>query len=155
MIASPMVPPLIVCVHIFFCPESPRLVPLVRERTFHWTFLRWLISHKRFKSAFEALESLRGTKLQAARDLLHIHFSLEAEKIVRRRLGVIQRRKELLTVPRNWRALRASTIVMAMQQLGGVNVIVYVSSVLANIIRPSWHLYQVFLQHHCRGRSFY
>ncbi|KAH0608350.1 uncharacterized protein H6S33_001484 [Morchella sextelata] len=111
MIASPMVPPLIVCVHIFFCPESPR----------------WLISHKRFKSAFEALESLRGTKLQAARDLLHIHFSLEAEKKVRRRIGVIQRRKELLTVPRNWRALRASTIVMAMQQLGGVNVIVYYS----------------------------
>lgn len=68
---------------------------------------------------------LRYLKVQAARDAFYMHTLLEAESELQ--LG---RNKvlELITVPRNRRALVASEIVMFMQQFCGVNVIAYYSS---------------------------
>ena len=111
---------------VYFCPESPR----------------WLISKGRYDKAYESLRVLRRSSLQAARDLfcmqfpscciqklisqpIDIHVLLEAEKDVS---AGRNRVVELFTVPRNRRALLASTIVMFMQQFCGVNAVAYYSS---------------------------
>ncbi|KAL2375268.1 hypothetical protein RJ035_001314 [Blastomyces gilchristii] len=61
----------------------------------------------------------------AARDLFYMHTLLEAEATMKLGQAKIL---ELITVPRNRRALIASEIVMFMQQFCGVNVIAYYSS---------------------------
>lgn len=57
---------------------------------------------------------LRYNKVQAARDVFYIHVLLEAEESIKNRKNIVL---ELLTVPRNRRALVASEIVMFMQQV--------------------------------------
>ena len=68
---------------------------------------------------------LRYLKVQAARDAFYMHTLLEAESELQLGRNKIL---ELITVPRNRRALVASEIVMFMQQFCGVNVIAYYSS---------------------------
>ncbi|KAI0075386.1 hypothetical protein K474DRAFT_1664337 [Panus rudis PR-1116 ss-1] len=109
MLGSAGVPALIIMTQVFACPESPR----------------WLISKGRYDKAYESLLRLRHSPIQAARDLYYIHVLLEAEKEIE---SGRNRFLELFTVPRNRRALLASTIVMFMQQFCGVNVIAYYSS---------------------------
>lgn len=111
MLASAMVPPLFVCMQVYFCPESPRY-EMLRGR------------HKR---AFNSLAKLRWTKVQAARDLFYMHTLLQAES---EQASGIEKIKEMLTVGRNRRAMIASEIVMFMQQFCGVNVIAYYSSTI-------------------------
>ena len=57
---------------------------------------------------------LRYNKVQAARDVFYIHVLLEAEESIKNRKNIVL---ELLTVPRNRRALVASELVMFMQQV--------------------------------------
>lgn len=57
---------------------------------------------------------LRYNKVQAARDVFYIHVLLDAEESIKSRKNIVL---ELLTVPRNRRALVASEIVMFMQQV--------------------------------------
>ncbi|CEJ54840.1 Putative MFS sugar transporter [Penicillium brasilianum] len=109
MMASAMFPALVVCCFVFFCPESPR----------------WYMSQKQYYRAYQSICTLRYHKIQAARDLYYMHTLLEAETGMKLGQNKIL---ELVTVPRNRRAMIASTIVMFMQQFCGVNVIAYYSS---------------------------
>lgn len=109
MMASAMFPALVVCCFVFSCPESPR----------------WYMSKKQYFRAYRSICTLRHHKIQAARDLYYMHVLLEAETTM-----VLGQNKllELITVPRNRRAMIASELVMFMQQFCGVNVIAYYSS---------------------------
>lgn len=98
MMASAMFPALVVCCFVFFCPESPR----------------WYMSKKQYYRAYESICTLRYHKIQAARDLYYMHTLLEAENGMKLGQNKIL---ELITVPRNRRAMIASTIVMFMQQV--------------------------------------
>lgn len=98
MMASAMFPALVVCCFVFLCPESPR----------------WYMSKKQYYRAYQSICTLRHHKIQAARDLYYMHTLLEAENAMK--LGQ-NKVLELITVPRNRRAMIASTIVMFMQQV--------------------------------------
>lgn len=98
MMASAMLPAVIVCCFVFLCPESPR----------------WYMSKGRHAAAFHAMTKLRYNKIQAARDLFYMAELLKAEEGMR--IGQSKVR-ELITVPRNRRAMLASEIVMFMQQV--------------------------------------
>ncbi|KFY23847.1 hypothetical protein V493_05595 [Pseudogymnoascus sp. VKM F-4281 (FW-2241)] len=110
MMASAMVPAVVVCCFVFMCPESPR----------------WYISQGRHHQAWIAIQQLRFNKVQAARDLFYIQFLVRAELESSHKMG--NKAKELISVPRNRRALQASELVMFMQQFCGVNIIAYYSS---------------------------
>ena len=71
------------------------------------------MSKGRHARAFESMCRLRFCKVQAARDQFYMFKGLEAEHSIR--LGQ-NKVKELLTVPRNRRAMIASELVMFMQQ---------------------------------------
>ncbi|KAJ9649279.1 hypothetical protein H2199_000054 [Coniosporium tulheliwenetii] len=109
MMASAMFPAVIVCCFVFMCPESPR----------------WYMSKGHHGAAYHAMCRLRYNKLQAARDTFYMQTLLSAESDMKIGQSKI---KELITVPRNRRAMLASEIVMFMQQFCGVNVIAYYSS---------------------------
>ncbi|PWW73604.1 hypothetical protein C7212DRAFT_284453 [Tuber magnatum] len=109
MIASPMFLPLIVCALVYFSPESPR----------------WYIKKGNYESAFKSLIRLRHSEIQAARDLIYIDVLLKAEKRISKRRN---RLVEVFTIPRNRHAFQASFIVMILQQLCGINVLIYYSS---------------------------
>lgn len=98
MMGSPCIPAILVCLLVFICPESPR----------------WYMSRGRFDKAYQTMCRLRYTKLQAARDVYYIYTLLEAETSMR--LGQ-NKVLEMITVPRNRRALVASEIVMFLQQV--------------------------------------
>lgn len=93
------IPALIVLCFVFLVPESPR----------------WYMSKNRHEKAYRSMCRLRYSKIQAARDIYYMHVLLEAEKesllLGRNKI------KEMITVPRNRRALVASEIVMFMQQV--------------------------------------
>ncbi|KAL1632495.1 hypothetical protein SLS56_003574 [Neofusicoccum ribis] len=109
MMASAMLPAVVVCAFVFLCPESPR----------------WYLSKGRHAAAYHAMCQLRYNKLQAARDLFYMAELLKAEEGMKIGQSKV---KEIFTVPRNRRAMIASEIVMFMQQFCGVNVIAYYSS---------------------------
>ncbi|KAI9793025.1 MAG: hypothetical protein M1833_000846 [Piccolia ochrophora] len=111
MMGSAMFPAVIVCFFVFMCPESPR----------------WYMGKGRHAKAYHSMVRLRYSKVQAARDVFYMHTLLEAETGMKLGQNKI---KELITVPRNRRALVASEIVMFMQQFCGVNVIAYYSSTI-------------------------
>lgn len=98
MMGSACIPALLVMLLVFICPESPR----------------WYMSKGRYDKAYESMCRLRYSKLQAARDVYYIYTLLEAENSMK--LGQ-NKVLELITVPRNRRALVASEIVMFMQQV--------------------------------------
>ena len=99
MMASAMIPAVIVVMFVFLCPESPR----------------WYMSKNRHYKAYRAMVRLRYTKVQAARDVFYMHVLLEAESEIRTKSRSLL--LELVRVPRNRRALVASEIVMFMQQV--------------------------------------
>ncbi|KAL4784072.1 hypothetical protein BJX76DRAFT_357402 [Aspergillus varians] len=109
MLASALLPAVIVCCFVFTCPESPR----------------WYMSRNLYDRAYQSMCSLRFNKVQAARDMYYMYTLLEAENSMK--LGQ-NKLLELINVPRNRRAMIASEIVMFMQQFCGVNVIAYYSS---------------------------
>ncbi|KAN0113029.1 hexose transporter [Hyaloscypha variabilis] len=110
MMGSACLPAIIVVCFVFFCPESPR----------------WYMGKGRHAKAYRSMCKLRYAKVQAARDIFYMHTLLEAENQAMI-LGK-NKIKELVSVPRNRRAMQASEIVMFMQQFCGVNVIAYYSS---------------------------
>ena len=97
MLGSTVVLPVIVCVQVYFCPESPR----------------WLIKKNRIDKAFQAFRRIRTSELQAARDLYYCYVNVEIERKVSHGRNLV---KEMFTVGRNRRAAWASWIVMFIQQ---------------------------------------
>ena len=82
-----------------------------------------------YNKAFRSLIRLRHSKLQAARDMLLIYYSLRKEQeLFDRGTEWIQRVVDLFRVRRNRRAVIASLIVMFFQQFCGINVLIYYSS---------------------------
>lgn len=71
------------------------------------------MSKGRHSKAYESMCRLRFNKIQAARDLYYMYKGLEAESSIK--LGG-SKIAELVTVPRNRRAMIASELVMFMQQ---------------------------------------
>lgn len=75
------------------------------------------MSKKQYFRAYQSICTLRHHKIQAARDLYYMHTLLEAENSMK--LGQ-NKLLELITVPRNRRAMLASEIVMFMQQVSAL-----------------------------------
>jgi len=111
MLGSTVLAPIIVCVMIYFAPESPR----------------WYINKGRYEDAFKSMVRLRRTRLQAARDLFYMNALLEIESDIQGNRNLLL---DLFRIPRNRRAAQASGLVMFMQQFCGVNVIAYYSTTL-------------------------
>lgn len=109
MLGSTSIPPFIVCIQVYLCPESPR----------------WYMEKGKFGKAFQSLCRLRKQKLQAARDMYYAYKLLEIENAERAGRSPW---KEFFFVRRNRRAAQSSFFVMFMQQFCGVNVIAYYSS---------------------------
>ncbi|KAM5352778.1 hypothetical protein ACJ41O_005500 [Fusarium nematophilum] len=64
MMASTSVPPLIVMLQVYFCPESPR----------------WYMEKGRFDKAFRSVNRLRFSPVQATRDMYYAYKLLEIER---------------------------------------------------------------------------
>lgn len=111
ILASTLVPATIVCLMVFAAPESPR----------------WFVKKGKYNKAFKAMCRLRRSELQAARDIFYMYAVFQTEGDLMKGKSQLQ---EMLTVPRNRRAMVASGIVMFMQQFCGVNVIAYYSSTI-------------------------
>ena len=98
---SAFIPAVPLLIGIFFCPESPR----------------WYVKKGRFPDAYKSLTRLRNTPLQAARDLVMIHYQLEEEARIIGPANYITRFGQLFTIPRVRRATLASFVVMIAQQM--------------------------------------
>ncbi|KAF2845205.1 MFS sugar transporter-like protein [Plenodomus tracheiphilus IPT5] len=109
MLGSTSIPPFIVCIQVYLCPESPR----------------WYMEKRRFDRAYQSLCRLRKHKIQAARDMYYAYKLLEVEQAEREGRNPW---REFFLVRRNRRAAQSSFFVMFMQQFCGVNVIAYYSS---------------------------
>ena len=126
LLATATIPAIVLLFLVFICPESPR----------------FLIQKHEYVKAYKSLLELRGTEIQAARDLYNIHAQLqvEATKVSnpsggqwseRTRSYVYQewisgrsffgRMGYLFTSPRSRRALLVASLVMLSQQLCGVS----------------------------------
>lgn len=118
MMASAMLPAMVVCCFVFMVPESPRWVRCTHDTQFPDGKADQLIQYMskgRHYKAYESMVKLRYSKVQAARDVFYMHTLLEAEEELKANKKNIA--LELITVPRNRRALIASEIVMFMQQV--------------------------------------
>ncbi|KAE8549628.1 hypothetical protein EYB25_008150 [Talaromyces marneffei] len=114
MLGSTVVLPLLVCVQVYMCPESPR----------------WLIQHDQVEKAFRSFRKLRSHDIQAARDLYYAYVLVQIEREINKGKNFFTMFMELFTVGRNRRATIGSWIVMFMQQFCGVNVIAYYSTTI-------------------------
>ncbi|KAI9371095.1 hypothetical protein BJX61DRAFT_548546 [Aspergillus egyptiacus] len=135
ILGSAAIPALIMLFLVFLSPESPR----------------FLIRQRKYAEAFVCLRQLRGTDIQAAKDLYYIHSQLQIEtKLVKGEqpvewwakelyqeevasLSFLQRVRALFMVKRNRRACVAAFLVMAAQQLCGINVLSFYSSDLFKV----------------------
>ncbi|RKK97680.1 hypothetical protein BFJ68_g13924 [Fusarium oxysporum] len=109
MMASTSIPPLIVMLQVYFCPESPR----------------WYMERGRFDKALRSVKKLRFSPVQATRDMYYAYKLLEIERGEREGRNLL---KEFFTVRRNRRAAQSAWFCMFMQQFCGVNVIAYYST---------------------------
>ncbi|EHA50291.1 plastidic glucose transporter 4 [Pyricularia oryzae 70-15] len=111
MLASTSIPPFLVMIQVYFCPESPR----------------WYMERGEFTKAYSSVRRLRYLECQAARDMYYAFKLLEIEQAQREGRNLL---KEFFTVRRNRRAAQSSWFVMFMQQFCGVNVIAYYSTAI-------------------------
>ncbi|OLN96956.1 Galactose-proton symporter [Colletotrichum chlorophyti] len=104
MLGSTSIPPLVVMIQVYFCPESPR----------------WYMEKGQYQKAYRSVLRLRKHPIQATRDMYYAHKLLLIETQARRGRNW----KEFFTVRRNRRAAMASYFVMFMQQFCGINVVI-------------------------------
>ena len=112
MLASAMIPAILVLFQIPFCPESPR----------------WLMGKGRYQEAYESTLTIRNHKILACRDLFYQHVLLMEENSLQ--MSYRDRFKEVFTVRRNRNALVTAFICAFMQQFCAINVIAYYSSAI-------------------------
>lgn len=93
MLASTSLPPLVVMIQVYFCPESPR----------------WYMEKGKYSKAFQSTYRLRHSKLQAARDMYYAAKLLDVESKAREGRNLW---KEFFAVRRNRRAAQSSWFVM-------------------------------------------
>ena len=121
-----MIPAIILATYILTQPESPRWLLAKAHKTENLNE-----KSEYYKTIFHDLTKLRNSELLAARDMILMHYRILKENERRQEAGRIWYRRgvyELFAIQRNWRALRASLIVMFFQQFCGVNVLIYYSS---------------------------
>ena len=118
-------------------PESPRWHLLKAGRLERQASLgNRLKIEKQYEHAFYALRTLRHTKIQAARDLFYIDSWLRKTQLPEvphnqretQASTLFQNTLDLCRHPRCRRAMTAGLVVMALQQMCGVNVFAYYSS---------------------------
>ncbi|KAI0398099.1 sugar transporter-domain-containing protein [Xylariaceae sp. FL0594] len=114
MLGAPFIPAVPLVLLIYLCPESPR----------------WLMKKNRYAQAWKSLTLLRYHPVQAARDMYSIHAQLAIERDVIGNSNYVTRFVELFTIPRVRRATYAAFTVMIAQQLCGINIIAFYSSVV-------------------------
>ncbi|KAJ5794877.1 hypothetical protein N7457_001476 [Penicillium paradoxum] len=136
LLATAIIPAVVLLCVVYICPESPR----------------FLIRQGRYPEAYRSLRRLRRSDIQAARDLFSIHAQLQAETKALWNKGeerewyeeniyqnwikktrVWERMGYLAVKPRVRRACMVASLVMATQQLCGINVLAFYSSDLFNI----------------------
>ena len=135
-----MIAPIILAMYIYTQPESPRwLLAKAHKATLADNDAE---SKTYYSRVFQSLTKLRHSKLQAARDMMLIHFRLRKEEEIRARDRTVWYKRgvfELFSIRRNRRAVIASLIVMFFQQFCGINVLIYYSSfVLEHAAYPAY-----------------
>ena len=93
MLGSTSIPPLIVMLQVYFCPESPR----------------WYMEKGRYDKAFNSMLRLRNHAIQATRDMYYAYKLLEVERSQRQGRNLF---KEFFTVRRNRRAAQSAWFTM-------------------------------------------
>lgn len=86
--------------------------------------------HNNYQAAFTSLSRLRNSKIQASRDLYY-SYAQQTFKNKADNTGATSftgKLLELFTIPRNRRALLASSVVMISQMLSGINLLAFYSS---------------------------
>lgn len=123
LLASAMIPPVVLLCLVYMCPESPR----------------FFIRRGEYANAYRSLRLLRGTDIQAARDLYYIHSQLQAETNMWEKqtkpwyedliyqdwiskMSFFKRVRYLFSHPRSRRACVVAFTVMLAQQLCGVSI---------------------------------
>ncbi|KAI9681713.1 MAG: hypothetical protein M1822_007065 [Bathelium mastoideum] len=158
---------------------SSSYIPSITFITLAWACSespRWLIKKERYREAFKVLRDLRGTDLQAARDLYYIYAQLRVEMSIfagetntRQRLvnwrvywtyslqlarsSYFLRVRQLFSIRRNRRAALASSVVMASQQLTGINIFAFLVASLLTAAgsRPIVSLWSSFAWAGCNA----
>ncbi|KAH8696407.1 putative sugar transporter [Talaromyces proteolyticus] len=136
-LASAFIPTVPLLFLVLICSESPH----------------WLVKQNDYPRAWRTFKGLRETPLQAARDMYQLHCQLQVETILlgkgdivheienwthnasgrlyqqeARRTNFFQRFWQLFTIQRNRRACLAACVVMAAQQLSGINIFAFLST---------------------------
>ena len=124
-------PALLLLVAVFAACESPR----------------WLIIKEDYDKAFTTLVRLRGDRIVAAKELVSIHYQIQAERRVflkrdfdptmtglnaynsrLKRSSYWERLRNIFLYPRIRRAAIAAFIVMAAQQMSGINILAFLAT---------------------------
>ncbi|OBT78407.1 hypothetical protein VF21_02177 [Pseudogymnoascus sp. 05NY08] len=113
-LAAAFAPAVPIVILIWFCPESPR----------------WLLKKHRYKDSFRSFCRLRNSEVIAARDLYYAYCQFVEEEEAFKGTTLVQRAKEIFTIPRIRRANLGGAIVMVAQQFSGINIMSFYSSTI-------------------------
>jgi len=122
MLGSTSIPPLVVMVQVYFCPESPR----------------WYMEKGKYTQALNSLTRLRNHPVQATRDMYYAHKLLQIERQEREGRNLL---KEFFMVRRNRRAAQSAWFTMVSAALDpqvSMSRKESISSVLEQLANISW-----------------
>ena len=114
MLGAPFLPAVPLVLFIYLCPESPR----------------WLMKKNRYADAWKSMSRLRWNDITVARDIYYISAQLTIEEQLVGNTNYLTRFTGLFTIPRVRRATLAAFTVMLAQQLCGINIIAFYSTLI-------------------------